>query len=81
MWVFNRSFRGLLPKESVVYHKTGTIGNVTNDVGIVELPLEYGNIIISVFIKEAKNDTKDCEEIIAEISRLLYDYAIFSGVG
>jgi beta-lactamase class A len=72
--------RGLLPKETAVYHKTGTIGNVTNDVGIVELPSDFGNIIVCIFIKNAKLDTKKSEEIIAEISRLLYDYSILSYV-
>ena len=74
----NSRIRGLLPEESVVYHKTGTIGNVTNDVGIVELPPGYGNIVISLFIKEAKVNTKESEKIIAEIARLLYDYSILS---
>ena len=66
--------KGLLPDGTTVYHKTGTIGNVTNDVGIVSLSNNFGNIAIVVFIKEAKQDTKESEAIIAEISRLLYDY-------
>jgi len=70
--------KGLLPKETIVYHKTGTIGNVTNDVGIITLPEDLGNIAISVFVKEAKVDTKESELIIAQISRLLYDYFIIN---
>jgi beta-lactamase class A len=69
--------KGLLPDKTVVYHKTGTIGDVTNDIGIIKLPEDYGNIAVVVFIKNAKKDTKDCEKIIAQISRFLYDYFIF----
>ena len=66
--------KGLLPDGTTVYHKTGTIGNVTNDVGIVSLPGNLGNMVIVVFIKEANTDTDESEQIIAEISRLLFDY-------
>ena len=62
----NSRIKELLPQETIVYHKTGTIGNITNDVGIIELPYDSGNIAIVVFIKGAKTNTRNCEEIIAE---------------
>jgi len=72
----NDRIRGLLPQETIVYHKTGTIGSITNDVGIIQLSYNSGNLAIVVFIKGAKIDTDSCEEIIAEISRIFYDYYI-----
>jgi beta-lactamase class A len=73
----NSRIKGLLPDKNIVYHKTGTIGDVTNDVGIIKLPEDFGNLAVVVFMKNAKKDTKDCERIIAQISRFLYDYFIF----
>ena len=70
--------KGLLPDKTIVHHKTGTIGNVTNDAGIIILQDDFGSIAIAVFIKNAKIDTKNSEKIIAQISRALYDYFIFN---
>ena len=73
----NSRIKGLLHDKTIVYPKTGTIGDVTNDVGIIKLPEDFGNLAVVVFMKNAKKDTKDCERIIAQISRFLYDYFIF----
>jgi len=54
---------------------------VTNDIGIVELPYDLGNIIVVVFMKDTKTDTKKNETILAEISRLLYDYSVLTSTG
>jgi len=70
--------KGLLPENTIVHHKTGTIGNVTNDVGIIILPENFGSIAITVFIRNSKINTKNSEIIIAQISRFLYDYFIFN---
>ncbi len=70
--------KGILPPGTTVYHKTGTIGATTNDVGIIELPGDAGNIIAVVFIKEAKIDNEESEEVIAQIARTLYDYFLFT---
>ncbi|MBI1875326.1 MAG: serine hydrolase, partial [Acidobacteria bacterium] len=40
--------RGLLPRDTPVAHKTGTIGGVIDDVGIVYLPDNAGHIAIAV---------------------------------
>jgi len=74
----NDRIKGLLPQETIVYHKTGTVGSITNDVGIIQLPYNSGNLAIAVFIKGAKIDTDSCEEIIAEISRIFYDHYIIN---
>lgn len=34
--------KGLLPKGTVIAHKTGTIGGTTNDVGVITLPHNKG---------------------------------------
>ena len=68
--------KGLLPAGTIVYHKTGTIGSVSNDVGIIALPEPFGNIAIAVFIKEAQMDSKETESIIANVARTLYDIFI-----
>jgi len=70
--------KGMLPEGTVVYHKTGTIGQTTNDVGIVELPGDAGNVVVVVFIKAAEEGTEQSEKIIAEIARSLYDFYLFS---
>ncbi len=70
--------KGILPPGTTVFHKTGTIGATTNDVGIIELPGDAGNVIAVIFIKEAKIDNEESEEVIAQIARSLYDYFLFS---
>lgn len=70
--------RGLLPEDTVVAHKTGTIGGTTNDTGIVYLPFDGGHLAITVFTKDAKAPAADRERVIAEISRFAFDYFIFT---
>ena len=70
--------KGILPPETTVYHKTGTIGGTTNDVGIIKLPGDAGNIVAVIFIKEAAIDNTDSEDIIAQVARSLYDYFLFT---
>lgn len=70
--------RGMLPPGTTVYHKTGTIHKVVNDVGIVELLGDVGNAITVIFIKDTKIENDECEKIIAHIARSLYDYFLFS---
>ena len=70
--------KGILPPKTTVYHKTGTIGGTTNDVGIIELPGDAGNIAVVIFIKEAKIDNEKSEKIIAQIARSIYDYYLFT---
>ena len=69
---------GMLPPETWVAHKTGTIGGTTNDVGIIRLPYNAGNVVMVVFVKESKVDVPTRERAIAEISRSIYDYFLFS---
>ena len=70
--------KGMLPQRTTVYHKTGTIGGTTNDVGVIELPGGAGNVITVVFIKEARGNSENSERVIAQISRSIYDYFLFT---
>lgn len=65
---------GLLPKNTVVAHKTGTLTGYTCDVGVVTLPHGVGHFAISVYIKNSSKDLNSNERMIAEIGRMLYDY-------
>jgi beta-lactamase class A len=74
----NARIKGMLPPRTTVYHKTGTIGGTTNDVGVIELPGDAGNIVTVIFVKEAEVDSDESEKVIAQIARSLYDYFLFS---
>jgi len=73
--------RGLLPEDTVVAHKTGTISGSTNDTGIVFLPGSAGHLVITVLMKDAKAPAAERERVIADISRYAYDYFVFNPSG
>ena len=72
--------RGLLPPGTEVAHKTGTIGRVVNDVGIVTLPEGRGRFAISVFtladpgVESARN-----ERAIADLARTSFELFAWHG--
>jgi beta-lactamase class A len=70
--------KGALPPDTEVLHKTGTIGMSTIDVGIITLPGDAGHIALSVFVKSSKKEAALKERAIAEVSRTIYDYFLFS---
>jgi beta-lactamase class A len=70
--------RGLLPASADVAHKTGTIGGVINDVGIIYLPDSAGHVAIAVMSKRTKASTEDVERTIAHVARYAYDYFLFT---
>ncbi|MYF94243.1 MAG: class A beta-lactamase [Holophagales bacterium] len=70
---------GALPPDTPVAHKTGTIGESTNDVGVITLPDDAGHVISVVFVKESKLPSNAAmEPVIAEIARASYDYFVFN---
>ena len=70
---------GALPPGTPVAHKTGTIGETTNDVGVITLPDDAGHVITVVYIKESKLPSNDAmEPVIAQIARAAYDYFLFN---
>jgi beta-lactamase class A len=70
--------KGALPPDTEVLHKTGTIGLTASDVGIITLPDAAGHVAISVFVKSSKKEGPVRERTIAEVTRTLYDYFLFS---
>lgn len=71
--------KGLLPPRTDVMHKTGTLGiGVANDVGIIKLPDGAGHVVVAVFVKESQADSPAQERTIAQVSRAVYDYFLFT---
>ena len=70
--------RGLLPPGYRISHKTGTIGRIVNDVGVITMPGDLGSFAISVFTLGDEPDTEGGELIIAEMARTAYDFFLFN---
>ncbi|MGH9384654.1 MAG: serine hydrolase [Vicinamibacterales bacterium] len=70
--------KGLLPRDTVVAHKTGSVGGTIDDVGIIYLPHGAGHVAISVLSKRTRAESADVERVIAEIARYAYDYFLFT---
>ena len=62
---------GLLPKGTVVAHKTGSYRRVRNDVGIVYPP--NGPYVIALFARELPRDNIEDDEALARISLAVYE--------
>jgi beta-lactamase class A len=70
--------KGLLPPGTAVAHKTGTYAGTTNDVGIIDLP-DGTHVAIAAYVKKsAKIEGPDLERTIAQASRAVYDYFLYS---
>jgi beta-lactamase class A len=73
-----KRIKGLLPKGTVVAHKTGTSRTVdgvtaaTNDIGLVRLP-NGRHLAIAVFVSDAKADDENREAVIAKVSKAAWD--------
>jgi beta-lactamase class A len=71
--------KGLLPKETIVIHKTGTsftidgLTRATNDAGIITLP-NGQHLAITVFVSDAYGSTAEKEGVIAQMAKACYDY-------
>ena len=70
--------KGLLPHNTVVAHKTGSMGGVYDDVGIVYLPDNAGHVAIAVMTKSVRAESAEAERAIAEIARFAFDYFLFT---
>lgn len=66
--------KGMLPPGTEVAHKTGSVGGVVNDVGIITLPGKAGHVALSIFTKGSNRPEEVSEKTVAEISRTVYDY-------
>jgi beta-lactamase class A len=54
-----RRLKGLLPSETTVAHKTGTMAGAVNDVGIVTLPDGHGHMAVAAFVNTLTRTTCD----------------------
>jgi beta-lactamase class A len=70
--------KGLLPADTVVAHKTGSLAGTANDVGIMTLPDSAGHVAIAVLMKSSDRSGTDRARAIAEIARAVYDYFLFA---
>jgi beta-lactamase class A len=73
-----KRIKGLLPKGTVVAHKTGSsmteqgLAAATNDAGIITLP-NGKHLIITVFVTDSKADFDTREAVIARVAKAAYD--------
>ncbi|USK36503.1 class A beta-lactamase-related serine hydrolase (plasmid) [Bacillus sp. F19] len=70
---FRNRIPHLLPVNTVVGHKTGTIASVVNDAGIVKLPDNKGTFIITVFSKDNKTEAESAMKI-SELSKATFEH-------
>jgi beta-lactamase class A len=61
---------GLLPKGTVVAHKTGSYRRLRNDVGLVYAP--NGPYAVAIFARELARDNIDDDGTLARISLTIY---------
>jgi beta-lactamase class A len=66
--------KGRLAADVVVFHKPGTSGQATNDIGLIELP-DGRRLAIAVFVTDATADEATRDAVIARIARAAYDAA------
>lgn len=69
--------RGMLPAGTRVEHKTGTVGEMTNDVGLVTLP-DGSRMLIAVYVR-APGGTAPGERAIAQAAKAVYDHFTQAG--
>jgi len=70
--------KGMLPPGTRVAHKTGTYSGTTNDVGIIDLP-DGSHVAIAAYVKKSsKIEGPDLEKTIAQASRAVYDYFLYT---
>lgn len=69
---------GLLPPGTPVAHKTGTIGSVANDIGVVTLP-SGERVAIAALVKGSTNGMRSRDRAIAAATSLVYRYLVDRG--
>lgn len=65
----------LLPDQTVVASKSGTVGHVVNDVGIVYLPEKKGAFTITA-LSFGHASTKEGERMIARLAQTAYEHFV-----
>ncbi|KQL36895.1 serine hydrolase [Psychrobacillus sp. FJAT-21963] len=70
---FQQRIGGLLPRNKKVANKTGSLGTMFNDTGIVYLPEDKGEFVITVYSAGSSLEYKG-DEPIARISEIAYQH-------
>jgi beta-lactamase class A len=74
--------KALLPRGTVVAHKTGTtptIGGIngsTNDVGVITLPDGAGQLAVAFYLKGSRRDLAARESAIAHLAKAAFDACV-----
>ncbi len=76
-----RRIAGRLPQGVPVADKTGSAAGTTNDAGIVTLPGGRGRVALVVYVKASALPPAEREDIIADISRTVFDYFVITTPG
>ncbi|UOE37033.1 class A beta-lactamase [Chryseobacterium oryzae] len=90
IWLYNamlnnksgaNRIKGNLSEKTKIAHRTGTsftndagMTGAINDIGIIELPANNKKIFIAIFVHDTYETFENSEKIIAEISKLVFDY-------
>ena len=72
---YQQRIGGLLPRNTKVANKTGSLGTLFNDTGIVQLPDDKGAFAITVYSSGSSLDYKG-DEPIARISQIAYEHFV-----
>jgi beta-lactamase class A len=64
----------LLPKNTKVWHKTGSMDGIVSDVGIIKLPNNKGHLVLAIYTNKSITHTLQRERAIAHITKKLFDY-------
>lgn len=65
----------LLPVQTIIACKSGTIGSVVNDVGIVYLPEDKGAFTIAA-LSHGNDSQKEGERVIARLAQTAYEHFV-----
>ncbi len=68
--------KGMLPHGTPVAHKTGSVDDVANDVGVLALPEGRGDVVVAVFVVSGQGEAAK-DGTIAQLARAAYDYFVF----
>ncbi|HEY3814682.1 MAG TPA: class A beta-lactamase [Caulobacteraceae bacterium] len=71
--------RAMMPPDTAMADKTGTIGGSVNDVGVITLPGGAGQVVVAVYIKGSDASEEVREKTIAQIGRAVRDYYLYAG--
>lgn len=74
---FNQRLPRYLPESAGMAHKTGTIGSVTNDAGVIFV--QGRPVVLVVFTVDKRTSRGEVEEQMGRLARTVYDFFDFSG--